>query len=120
MGGSSLLSFERYTAAGFHMLRGVESEIRDYVFLVSHAQPKKRDWGYYVEFLTDNGADKKLMANLDSIRNLDRNPLMHPEDILDQQEAIAIFSSCLIAIERLISDMDKKGLLLMVKNEKEI
>jgi len=105
------LAFERYTAAGFHILRGVESEVRDYVCLMLHGRPQKRDLGYYIEVLRANSADVKLLASLDSIRNLDRNPLMHPEDWLNRDEAIGIFNTVQTALERLIADMEKKSLL---------
>lgn len=105
------LAFERYTASGFHILRGVEVELRDYVCLLTKAQPAKRDWGYYIQVLKDNTADTKLIATLDSIRTLDRNPLMHPEDWLDQTDAIGIFNTSQTALERLIADMGRKKLL---------
>jgi hypothetical protein len=105
------LALERYTAAGFHVLRGVESELRNYVALLIGARPNKRDWGFYIETLKQNGANPKLIATLDNIRSLDRNPLMHPEDWLDQDEAIAIFNTAQTALNRLISDMEAKSLL---------
>src|ERR1700730_12979689 len=56
------LAFERYTASVFHVLRGLESEVRDYVCLLLHARPLKRDWGYYIDILKANSADVKLVA----------------------------------------------------------
>lgn len=106
------LALERYTAAGFHVLRAVESETRDYVCLLLKARPAKRDWGYYIEeVLKKNGADAKLAAALDNIRQLDRNPLMHPEDWLDKDDAIGLFTTVQTALERLIGDMEKRKLL---------
>jgi len=105
------LAFERYTAAGFHMLRGIESEVLDYIALLSVPIPTKRDLGYYISILKDNGADAKLIATLDNIRSLDRNPLMHPKDWLDKDEAIGIFNTAQTAFERLIADMERRKLL---------
>jgi len=48
---------------------------------------------------------------LDVMRNLDRNPLMHPEDFLEQSDAINLFWSGIGAVERMLGDMDKKTLL---------
>ncbi len=105
------LALERYTASGFHMLRGLESEITDYIHLLTNAKPTQRNIGHYVQVLKENHADPKLIAMLDNIRNLDRNPLMHPEDWLDKDDAIGIFNTSQTAFERLISDMEKKKLL---------
>lgn len=55
-----------------------------------------------------NNADPGLVAVLDNIRSLERNPLMHPEDWLDVDEAIAVFTLSNTAITRLISDLRKK------------
>lgn len=105
------IAFERYTASGFHILRAVESEIRDYIYLLTHAKPLKRDWGEYIKTLQNNGANPKLVSTLESIRSLDRNPLMHPEDWLEQDDAIALFNAGVTAMNRIISDMERQGLL---------
>jgi hypothetical protein len=101
------LSLERYTASGFHALRGVECVIRQYLVALTGSQPTKRDWGTYIQTLKSAGADPKLLAVLDNIRTLDRNPLMHPEDWLDIDDAIAIFNSSHTAITRLADGITK-------------
>lgn len=104
------LAFERYTAAGFHALRGVECVIRQYIEALTGSLPTKRDWGSYIDVLKRNGADPKLTAVLDNIRTLDRNPLMHPEDWLDVDEAVGIFTVSQTAIGRLVTGIaSKKG-----------
>jgi hypothetical protein len=95
------LSLERYTGAGFHALRGVECVIRQYIVKLTGNLPRKRDWGFYIETLRQNGADAKLIAVLENIRTLDRNPLMHPEDWLDVDDAIGIFTTSQTAVARL-------------------
>jgi hypothetical protein len=105
------LAFERYTAAGFHMLRGIESEVLDYIALLPVPTPTKRDLGHYIGILRDHGADAKLIATLDNIRSLDRNPLMHPQDWLDRDQAIGIFNTAQTAFERLVADMERRKLL---------
>lgn len=101
------LAMERYTASGFHALRGVECAIRQYVEALTGSLPKKRDWGFYIQTLKDNGADSKAIAVIDNVRTLDRNPLMHPEDWLDVDEAIAIFTISQSAVARLASGLTK-------------
>lgn len=101
------LALERYTSAGFHALRGVECVIRQYILKLTGTLPKKRDWGHYIEVLKQNGADASLTAVLDNIRTLDRNPLMHPEDWLEIDEAMTIFSISQSAIVRLVAGIKK-------------
>lgn len=97
------IALERYTAAGFHALRGVECVIRQYIVKLTGALPRKRDWGFYIETLKQNGADAKLVAVLENIRTLDRNPLMHPEDWLEIDDAIGIFTTSQTAVSRLVA-----------------
>ena len=105
------LAFERYTAAGFHMLRAFESEVRDYVCLVLQAEPLKRDLGYFTDVLARNQASDKLVSSLNEIRRLDRNPLIHPEASLDLDEAVGIVNLSIAALTRLIADMKRQRLL---------
>lgn len=102
------LSLERYTASGFHALRGVECVIRQYLVKLTGDLPKKRDWGFYIEKLEKNGADAKLVAILNNIRTLDRNPLMHPEDWLNIDDAVGIFTTSQAAIVRLVEGIKKR------------
>lgn len=102
------LSLERYTASGFHALRGVECVIRQYLVKLTGDLPKKRDWGFYIEKLEKSGADAKLVAILNNIKTLDRNPLMHPEDWLNIDDAVGIFTTAQAAIVRLVEGIKKR------------
>jgi hypothetical protein len=107
------LAFERYTASGFHALRGIEYEIRDYVQLATRKPIREsdRNWGAYIRTLTSNDASSKLLTLLNDIKNLDRNPLIHPEHWLDIDQAVQIFCSAQTALDRLTTDMFIKNLL---------
>jgi hypothetical protein len=104
------LALERYTGSGFHALRGVECVIKQFIEKLTGQPPpkdKKRDWGYYIDVLKSNGADPKLISVLDNIRSLERNPLMHPDDWLEVDEAVAIFTLSNTAIVRLVAGITK-------------
>jgi len=105
------LAFERYTAAGFHVLRALESMTRTYVSRCLNAEPQKRDLGYYIDVLGKNQANKKLIASLEEIRRLDRNPLVHPEDWLELDDAVNTLCICRTALDRLIGDMKQRNLI---------
>lgn len=102
------LCMERYTASGFHALRGVECVIRQYIVALTGSLPRKRDWGSYIDVLKQNSAEVGAIAVLDNIRTLERNPLMHPEDWLGIDDAIGIFNISNTAIVRLAEGIRKK------------
>ncbi len=108
------LAFDCPTACGFHILRSVEATIRRYIQAATGSLPAKRDWGHYVTVLRENGADQKAAAVVDQIRELERNPLMHPEDVLDNDQAVDLLILCGAAINRLTSDMSKRQLVKRV------
>jgi hypothetical protein len=97
------LALERYTACGFHMMRAVERESCDCATLVAQANPVRRDFGDYLKTLEHHGAEKKVIAVLDSLRSLERNPLVHPQDWLSQDDAVNMFCIAQVALSRLIS-----------------
>jgi len=101
------LSMERYTASGFHALRGVECVIRQYILALTSSLPRKRDWGSYIDVLQQSGADTSAVVVLDNIRTLERNPLMHPEDWLDVDDAVGIFNISTTAVVRLAGGIKK-------------
>jgi hypothetical protein len=105
------LAFEGYTAAGFHAVRAVEAELRTLLIQVQGGRAlTKRDWGYYVECLQRAGVDDKLVGSIDQIRKAERNPLMHPEDVLEIDDAVSLWCICQAAINRLYSEKKKRGL----------
>lgn len=98
------------TAAGFHILRATESVIRAYLAVVTKGihKSKNRNWGAYITVLKSAGVDLKITSMLDQIRDMHRNPLMHPEDSLDDDEAIELFDICKSAIQTIVRDMVKR------------
>jgi hypothetical protein len=87
------LAFETPTAAGFHLFRAAESVIKKYYEkLAKHAWPhNQRDWGKYIVELRKLSAPDKITTALDQTKANYRNPLIHPEDNLDLDEALSLF-----------------------------
>lgn len=91
------LAFDNSTAAGFHILRAVEATMHEYFIVTCKVKPRPAsrlsNWGEYLSKLgtqTDT-ATKRVVALLQQIKDHDRNPLMHPELILSQDEALTLF-----------------------------
>jgi hypothetical protein len=104
------LALERYTACGFHMMRAVERESRDCATLLAQALPVRRDFSDYVKTLSQHGVNTKVTSVLDNLRGLERNPLVHPEDWLTQDDAVNIFCIAQVALSRLISCIENMKL----------
>lgn len=88
------LAFRLPTAAGFHLHRVNETVLRRYYDAETRGKtrPTQRTIGAYLKaFGKYKAGDPKVLAALDSLRELHRNPLMHPEQILETfDDAIAL------------------------------
>ena len=62
-----------------------------------------RNWGAYIRILRTKGADEKVIASLDQIRELHRNPVMHPEETLSSDEATTLFGIAQSAILAMVN-----------------
>jgi hypothetical protein len=100
------LAFEVPTAAGFYALRATEATLRVYFTLVTGQDASKMDWGTCTFELAKSGkANKKVTQVLDQIRDVHRNPLMHPEECLTMREAIGLFDIAKSAINALADEI---------------
>ena len=111
------LAFELPTASGFHILRGVEISAKAYVYAATGGLPgiKNRNWGEYIFQLEGAGAHSDVTDVL-KILKTKRNPLMHPQDDLEIDEAIGLLCICQSAIEALIDDVRTRSLEVKFKD----
>lgn len=108
-------ALENYTACGFHILRALEVVMADYYKQVSGKDKEFRSWHDYIQAFTrleksrTKRASKypspKVAAMLDRMRQLDRNPLMHPRDSLDEMAADTLFKLGIVTITELAKDL---------------
>jgi len=109
--GGRCLAFELATASGFHFLRATESILHKYYDVISGGQsrPKSRNMGTYIDALEKvPGIDEKVLSVLRQIKNLHRNPIMHPEAVLDMEEALTLLGIVQSAITTMISVVKKQ------------
>lgn len=100
------------SAASYHVLRGTESLIYDYLKLYNanvKAVEKARDWGAYARLLGATTADPRVVGKIDEIRKLHRNPVIHPRITVTMVHANLLFSSCYGLIPAILADMEKKA-----------
>jgi len=100
--GARCLAFELATASAFHFHRANESVLHRYYDGVTGnlARPSGRNIGDYLKVLSDkNVGDPKVISCLRDLKDLHRNPLIHPEESLESiDEAIALLGSIQSAI----------------------
>lgn len=107
------LAFDLPTACGFHALRGLELVMDDYLVSFGVDTGKMKSWNDYIRAAKALIDDEKLgqkpspkvAAMLDRMRELDRNPLMHPRDTLDEIQANMLFQLCAITVVEIARDM---------------
>lgn len=91
------ISFELSTAAGFHLHRANESILHRYYDAVTGGKPPPdtRNIGDYLKKLKEHGVgDARLIAALKDLKDLHRNPLIHPDQSLESvDEAIALLNA---------------------------
>lgn len=91
------VAFRLPSAAGFHLHRINESVLGHYYDHVTGGKPRPRNktiGGYLKELQKHNKGDAKVMAALDSLRELHRNPLMHPRESLGTvDEAVSLYGA---------------------------
>ncbi|WP_374592700.1 hypothetical protein [Sphingosinicella sp.] len=106
------LAFNLPTASGFHAMRAVERVIKKYlrIFFQEGEIEKMNNWGHYVGALerrlnSGEGVSPSLEAVtlLRQIKDIYRNSIIHPDRVLNKDEASSIFHHTIAAINK-ISD----------------
>ena len=97
------IAFELPTAAGFHLLRGTEGELRDFYCRVVKRNRVKLLWGPMLDSLRARSKPPPapLLDNLDNIRRSFRNPTQHPSLKYDIHEVQDLWALCVDAINRM-------------------
>jgi hypothetical protein len=94
--GTRCIAFELFTAAGFHLHRANEAVLRRYWDAVTKGAPRpaSRNMGDYLNEMNAKGVgDSKVKSALKDLKDLHRNPLIHPEHSLETaDEAIALMN----------------------------
>ncbi len=95
--GARCLAFELPTAAGFHFHRANESVLHRYYDASTGGKPRPsgRNIGDYIaELKKYKAGDAVVLSALKDLKDLHRNPLIHPEHTLENvDEAIALLGS---------------------------
>jgi hypothetical protein len=102
------LAFRLSTASAFHACRAIETGIDQYYEALTgkpyEASVKggNNNWGAKTEAISKAGADEKVTEFLTHIRKQYRNPVTHPEVVVDEYEAVDLFIASLSAISMIL------------------
>lgn len=113
------LMHEQFTAAGFHIIRGLEGATRIYYERVKGSPPISAKGAFLPlgvmtsvlkdEFSSltnkDEGALGEIVLLLERINRIYRNPIMHPEMTLNEELAIKVFDTAKLIIDEMLDDM---------------
>jgi hypothetical protein len=111
------LAFSLPTASGFHAMRAVERVIKTYLadFISVEEIGRLKNWGQYLDALEKRATGEALpkpsseaIALIRQIKDIYRNPVIHPNRVLSSDEAMALFHSTLAAIGRIAAELSKK------------
>jgi hypothetical protein len=107
--GTRCIAFELPTAAGFHFHRANESVLHRYWDAVTKGAPRptNRNMGDYLNQLRQmNAGDPKVLSALKDLKDLHRNPLMHPEESLETvDQALALMNSVHNVVVHMLREM---------------
>ena len=105
------LAFEVSTASAFHMWRAVESVMDSYYQTLTGNSFQEagvvRNWGEYIKALEGSNAETKITVFLDHIREEYRNPISHPDETLDSDEAFALFGAAMSVIGQILGTITR-------------
>lgn len=102
------LAFELPTACGFHLLRAMEVVIRSYweAKTGNRPHPKQRNLGVYIKALREAGCvDEKVLSALTQIKDLHRNPVLHPDVSLSLSEVISLIGVARSVVDAMLKDI---------------
>jgi hypothetical protein len=96
--------FDTPTACGFHIMRATEAVMHEFYLQVCKPQPEPNErlesWAEYIKRFRQSSDPyaKQVAELLQQIKDLNRNPIMHPEVFLNDDQAFKLFELAKSAI----------------------
>jgi hypothetical protein len=117
------LTFDRFTACGFHCLRGTEAVLKlFYEKILNKTATETLTWGNFhqeIEANINNGGitpkpSPELMINLNSLRMYYRNKTQHPQLIYNSDNVQDLLFLCIKTVNEMIGDLLKRGAIIQI------
>jgi hypothetical protein len=119
---ASCLAMHQFTACGFHALRAIEDVARKYSKAIVKNPKHTGDvltLGLVINNLRgqleEKGEPKEghlglIVAYMARIKDIFRNRIMHPDMVLDQDEAVEVFDLAFLTINAITRDLSERGI----------
>jgi len=111
--GGKCIVFERPTAGAFHILRGMEGNLRWFSDKLTSSSGCSDNWGNIIINLRNLSTPPpgEILDQLDAIRVNYRNPTAHPELIYTIDETQDLLSECIAVVNRIVNHLKDKKLI---------
>lgn len=111
------LAFGLFSASGYHAMRATESVLRKYYDLFKGKPDRELTMGQMASQLDELARSEKeskrpaprTASALKDIASFDRNPVMHPTAVLDEEDALSLFSRAQGAIIDMARELIEHG-----------
>jgi hypothetical protein len=103
------LALDNPTACAFHVMRALESVMAIYYNAVTGKDipTRMRNWGIYLKALRKHpDHSPKVVTFLDHIRDSYRNPILHPDIVVTEDEAESLLGVAASAIRMLVNETE--------------
>lgn len=104
------LAFDCYTAMAYHILRGTEAVVLKYLeTVIGEKWTGQPGWGQYVQKLEKKSLNVpiQIIQRLNEIREYERNPIAHPEFVVQSDDAMPLFGLVLGVIPMITKEMQR-------------
>ncbi|MBP6868863.1 MAG: hypothetical protein KBC16_02010 [Candidatus Pacebacteria bacterium] len=106
------IAFNLPTASAFHLMRTVESTLRELYFKnIKRNRLARLEWGPMEKALESKRGTRKpdaaLIEHLKHIRKSFRNPTQHPDATYDIEQAQDLFNLCIDVLNRMSKELSK-------------
>lgn len=102
------IAYELCTAAGFHLMRAVETVLRRYWEVVTgnKPKPKQRNIGTYLRGFKAMGCgDPKVIGALTQLKDLHRNVIIHTDEALTLDKAISLLGMARSVVDAMLDQI---------------
>ncbi|BEQ17018.1 hypothetical protein [Desulfoferula mesophila] len=102
------LAFDIPTAVGFHIFRAIETIIKKEYFPLLAIKAESNNLGQHINHLKAAEVDEKILGTLRNIKDYYRNPISHPEEFWDLDDAESALMLAVHAITVILQDISTR------------
>jgi hypothetical protein len=103
------IAFDLHTALGFHVFRAIETVILGYFPTLGIEPPAERNLGAYIRLLEGAEIDERITGMVRHLKDFYRNPLIHPDWVLEAEDAENLFQVASSAITAIMQDIGRRS-----------